>query len=68
MEKKSRLILILILILIVVIALIPNRGMAHFSFLFWKLSISPLLLISLLLLIGFALGYLAGRRGQGQDH
>jgi len=63
-EKKSKLILILILILIVVIALIQNRGMAHFSFLFWKLSISQLLLIPLLLLIGFALGYLAGRRGR----
>ena len=63
MEKKTKLILILILAVLVIIALIQNREVAHFSFLFWKISISQLLLIPLLLLIGFALGYLAGRRG-----
>lgn len=62
MEKKTKLILIGILIIIIIIALIQNRQMAHFSFLFWKVSISQIILIPILLLIGFALGFLAGRR------
>lgn len=62
MEKKTKLILFGILIVLILIALIQNRGMAHFNFLFWKMSISQIILIPILLLIGFALGYLSGRR------
>lgn len=62
MEKKTKLILTGVLIILIIIALVQNRAMVHFSFLFWKMSISQIILIPVLLLIGFALGFLAGRR------
>jgi hypothetical protein len=45
-EKKSKLILIAILILIVVIALIQNRGMAHFSFSLLEIKYFPVIIDS----------------------
>jgi putative membrane protein len=59
---KGKLILVIVLAALVLIALIQNRGQAEFSFLFWKMSLSKVILIPVVLLIGFVIGYFAGRR------
>lgn len=62
--NKKKLIIIGIVSILVIIALIQNRGMVEFNFLFWKIGVSEIILIPILLLIGFALGFLAGRRNK----
>lgn len=62
--KRKKLIIIGIVSILIIIALVQNRGMVEFNFLFWKIGISKVILIPILLLIGFALGFLAARRNQ----
>ncbi|MCX7974650.1 MAG: lipopolysaccharide assembly protein LapA domain-containing protein [Candidatus Aminicenantes bacterium] len=64
MTKKTKLIGLGLGGLFLIIALLQNRGMVEFHFLFWKMSVSEVILIPILLLIGFVLGLLAGRRSK----
>ncbi len=56
MKPKQTLILILALVLIIII--IQNSGVAVVQLLFWKISMSMIVLIFSVALIGFAIGWL----------
>jgi len=55
---KPKQIVILILAVILVIFIIQNSNIANVKFLFWTISMSMIILIFLVALIGFAIGYL----------
>lgn len=57
---KSKQLLILVLAVLLVIVIIQNTGMAVVQLLFWNISMSMIILIALIALIGFIIGYLAG--------
>lgn len=58
-SNQTKLILIIILVLLAVILVIQNSGMVTFKIFFWKISMSRIIMMSLLLVVGFVLGLLA---------
>ncbi len=62
MKTKTNWILLAVLIVIILIAAIQNHGVVDFQFLVWKMSLSKVILIPLVLVIGFTIGFFAGRR------
>ena len=59
---KSRETVALILIILCVILLVQNAQVVTVQFLFWHISMSKVLLISLLLLVGFAGGMIFSKK------
>lgn len=57
-SNQTKLIIIIILVLLAVILVIQNSGMVTFKIFFWKISMSRIILMSLLLVVGFVLGLL----------
>ncbi len=57
MKLKMTAILVLAILLIVIV--VQNSNVAEVHLLFWKISMSMIILIFFVALIGFALGYLA---------
>lgn len=55
---KAKTIIAIILIAIFIILLIQNVNVVTLRFLFWKISMSRVIFIPLVLFIGFILGYL----------
>ena len=55
---KAKTIIAVILITISIILLIQNFNVVTLRFLFWKISMSRVIFIPLVLIIGFILGYL----------
>ncbi len=64
MSGKGKWVLIAILAAVVIIALIQNHGPVEFRFLIWEVIISKVILIPVVLVVGFAIGYFAGRQGK----
>lgn len=68
---KAKLIVILVAVVLALIILIQNTHTVTFRMLFWKAEISQLLLVLIMLVIGFVLGYvvasLTGRRKAHHD-
>ena len=58
---KPKMIIVLILVVLVLLFIIQNTGMVHIQLYFWKISMSGIIMISFLLLIGFVVGYLLGK-------
>lgn len=56
--RTAKQVVIGITILLVLIVLMQNTAVVTFSFLFWSFSISQILLIPLMLLVGFVIGML----------
>jgi len=56
--RTAKQIVIGVTILLVLIVLMQNTAVVTFSFLFWSFSISQILLIPLMLLVGFVVGML----------
>ncbi len=56
---KPKMIAILILTILLVVVVVQNSNVAEVHLLFWKISMSMIILIFFVALIGFALGYLA---------
>lgn len=55
---KAKKIVIIVLLAFIVILLIQNIQVVTLRFLFWKISMSRIIFIPLILIIGFILGYL----------
>jgi putative membrane protein len=55
---KIKKIVVIVLIVFIVILLIQNVQVITLRFLFWKISMSRIIFIPLVLIIGFILGYL----------
>jgi uncharacterized integral membrane protein len=64
---KPKIILLLVLIILFLVFLIQNTQVITLRLYFWKISMSQIILIPLVLILGFALGYgvakMAGRKG-----
>jgi hypothetical protein len=56
---NAKVITIMVLILIAVIVMLQNTENTILKVLFWKIMIPRILLLVILLLIGFAIGYVA---------
>ncbi|MEN8209287.1 MAG: LapA family protein [Candidatus Fermentibacteria bacterium] len=56
---KPKVIIILILAILLTVIIIQNSKAADVHLLFWKISMSMIILIFLVALIGFTIGYLA---------
>lgn len=61
---KAKTIIILILIILFAIILIQNTQVVTVQLFFWKLSMSRIILISLLMLVGFIIGFLVAKVGK----
>lgn len=55
---KSKTIIILILIALFMIILIQNTQVVEVQIFFWKIAMSRVIMIPLLLIMGFVIGYL----------
>lgn len=67
---KLKTIIILVLLLLSLVILIQNTQVVTLRVLFWHMSMSRILLIPLLMIIGFAIGYLVAalrRKKSGSD-
>jgi len=54
---KNRLRILLFIFLLTVLTIVQNSQLVTISFLFWSIEMSALMLMTLMLLIGFILGY-----------
>jgi putative membrane protein len=61
---KAKTIILLILIALFVIILIQNTQVVTIQLFFWKLSMSRIILICMLMLIGFIVGFLVAKIGR----
>ncbi len=59
---KPRMIIILILVLLAIIFIVQNTQVVSVNFLVLKFQMSQIIMIVLMLLIGFFIGYLAGSK------
>jgi len=64
---KPKTIIILVLLLLSLVILIQNTQVVTLRVLFWHMSMSRILLIPLLMIIGFAIGYLVAALRRKQD-
>ena len=58
---KPKTIIILILVVLAVIVVLQNSEMVTLQLLFWKISMSRIIFISFLWLMGFILGFLVAK-------
>ena len=58
---KVKTILVLILIALFIIILVQNVQVVSLRFLFWDISMSRIIFIPLILIIGFILGFIAAK-------
>ena len=58
---KAKTIVILVLIGLFLIILIQNTQVVTLQLLFWKLGMSQIILVPMILLIGFIVGYLVAK-------
>lgn len=61
---KAKTIIVLILIILFIIILIQNTQVTTVQLFFWKISMSRIILICLLMLIGFIIGFLVAKVGR----
>lgn len=59
MSMTPKTIIILVLIVLAAIVLIQNTEIVTLQLLFWKISMSRIIFMAFLLIVGFGLGYLA---------
>ena len=57
---KTKIILVSILTVLLAILLVQNTGVVTYRLYFWTVSISQVILVPLMVLIGFLLGYIIG--------
>jgi uncharacterized integral membrane protein len=68
---KTKLISILVVLILFLVFLIQNTQVVTLRLYFWKISMSQIVLIPLVLILGFALGYgvakMAGKNGSSKE-
>jgi len=62
MNMKPKSIALLILGLLLLIVLLQNTGVVSFKILFWKLTMSRVILIPLVALMGGGIGFFIGKK------
>ncbi len=58
---KPKIIVIIVLIVLFLVIMIQNTEVVDFQLFLWKMSMSRIIMISFMILIGFVLGYLVAR-------
>ena len=61
MKTKTKWILVAVLAVIIFVVLIQNTEVVSIQFLFWTLTMSRILMILFLVLLGLVTGYVLGR-------
>jgi uncharacterized integral membrane protein len=61
--KRPRVIAIIVIAILALIILLQNMATVTFSLFFWKVEVSQLLLVLIMLVIGYALGFLTAKLG-----
>jgi uncharacterized integral membrane protein len=59
--KRPKVIAIVVIAILALIILLQNMHTVTFSLFFWKVEVSQLLLVLLMLIIGYALGFLTAK-------
>jgi uncharacterized integral membrane protein len=59
--KRPKVIAIIVISILALIILLQNMHTVTFSLFFWKIEVSQLLLVLLMLIIGYALGFLTAK-------
>jgi uncharacterized integral membrane protein len=59
---KTKNIVLVILGILLLVVLLQNTQVVSVRFLFWKLSMSRIILLPLVMLIGFIIGFFVGRK------
>lgn len=65
---KPKWVIILILLVFVIILIVQNTQVIVYRFLFWQVGASQIMLVPLVLLVGFVIGYLVGRKGSRKQY
>ena len=63
---KPKMIAILVFGILSLVVLLQNTQVVSVRFLFWKLSMSRIILLPLIMLLGSVIGFFAGRKSCGQ--
>jgi len=58
---KPKIIFVLVLFVLFVIILIQNTQVVTYRLFFWKISISQVILVPLIMLIGFVIGFIIAK-------
>lgn len=58
MNAKTKIIIILIVIALLIILFVQNTQVVTYNIFFWKIAVSSVILIPLILVIGFLLGFI----------
>jgi len=59
--KRPKVIAIIVISILALIILLDNRDVVTFSLFFWDIHVSQLLLVLLMLVIGYVLGFLTAK-------
>jgi uncharacterized integral membrane protein len=59
--QRPKVIAIIVISILALIILLQNMSSVTFSLFFWKVEVSQLLLVLLMLIIGYALGFLTAK-------
>ncbi|HLF18362.1 MAG TPA: LapA family protein [Candidatus Omnitrophota bacterium] len=62
MQAKTKGVFIGIILMLPIILLLQNTQVVTVRFLFWQISMSQIILIPLVLVIGFVVGFLIGKK------
>jgi hypothetical protein len=62
LTKKQKKFLIITGCLVFWVILLQNTQVISFQILFWRVSMSRIILFSLMIIIGFGLGFISGRK------
>lgn len=59
--KNPKIIVVLVLAILLIIFLLQNTQVVNLRFYFWKISMSQIILIPLVLVVGFVAGYVVAK-------
>ena len=65
--KKQRVIAVIVIAILALIILLQNMATVTFSLFFWQVQVSQLLLVLIMLIIGYALGFLTAKIGRSKE-
>jgi uncharacterized integral membrane protein len=65
--KRPKVIAIIVIAVLALIILLQNMATVTFSLFFWKVEVSQLLLVLIMLVIGYALGFLTAKLGNKKE-
>ena len=63
---KPKIIVIIVLVVLFLVIMVQNTEVVDFQLFLWKMSMSRIIMISFMILIGFVLGYLVARSEKSQ--